>query len=546
MTDLLPFPVLLPLLGAALTLVARRRLRLQRAISIAVLVAQVVVAAILIHVTHTQGPQALWLGAWDEPLGVVLVADRLAALMLLVSSVVCLLVLVYAIGQGVSDGDEEAPLSIYFPTYLVLSAGVSNAFLAGDLFNLFVSFEMLLFASFVLLTLGGSGPRIRAGTTYVIVSVVSSFLFLVAIAAVYAATGTVNLAQLALRLGDIDGTVALVLQLLLLIVFGIKAAVFPMSAWLPDSYPSAPAPVSAVFAGLLTKVGVYAIVRTQTLLFPDSPLEHLLLTVGLLTMVIGILGAVAQSGIKRMLSFTLVSHIGFMLFGVGLASEAGLSAAIVYIAHHITVQTALFLVAGLIERVGGSTLLDRLGGLASASPLLGVLFFVPAMNLAGIPPFSGFVAKTGLIQAGVADGSPMAWALVAGSIVTSLLTLYAIVKAWSAAFWRPLEEEGKGARPEMSTIAEPSLGRLSDAVGYGVVSDRRGASAPPEETYAEPQASTGPGLPRLMVLGAGSVVLVSIGISLVAGPLFDYTDAAAVQLRDGTTYVSTVLPEGVR
>ncbi len=536
MTDLLPFPVLLPLFGAALTLVLRRHKTWQRAISLAVLLAQVVVAAILMVQTHRHGPQALWIGAWDEPLGIVLVADRLAALMLLVSSVVTLFVLLYAIGQGVSDGDEGAPLSIYFPTFLVLSAGVSNAFLAGDLFNLFVSFEMLLFASFVLLTLGGHGARIRAGTTYVIVSMVSSMLFLVAIAATYAATGTVNLAQLALRMPDIDHRAALALQLLLLIVFGIKAAVFPMSAWLPDSYPSAPAPVSAVFAGLLTKVGVYAILRVQTLLFGDSVVDRMIMIAGLVTMIIGILGAVAQSGIKRMLSFTLVSHIGFMLFGIGLMSQAGISAAVFYIAHHITVQTALFLVAGLIERLGGSTVLDRLGGLATTSPLLGVLFFVPAMNLAGIPPFSGFVAKTGLLQAGVADNTPVAWALVVGSIVTSILTLYAVTKAWSAAFWRPKPQE-----PAPVSSRQPVLGRLSDAVGRGVVAVWEDPSVELSE-----QRTQGGGMPRLMVLGAAAVILAGVVLAGFAGQLFAYTDSAAAQLLSPLSYISAVLPPEVR
>ena len=380
--NLLPMPVLLPLLGAALTLVARRHSRAQVAISIAVLAASLAVAATLMWSTHHDGPIALWLGAWSEPLGIALVADRLSALMLLISSFVILVVLVFAIGQGVADGDEDSPLAIYFPTYLVLSAGVSNAFLAGDLFNLFVGFEMLLFASFVLLTLGGSGTRIRAGTTYVIVSMVSSFLFLAAIAATYAAAGTVNLAQLSLRLPDIDPTVSLALQLMLLTVFGIKAAVFPMSAWLPDSYPSAPVPVSAVFAGLLTKVGVYAIVRTQFLLFPDSPLHHLIMIAGLLTMLVGILGAVAQPGIKRMLSFTLVSHIGYMIFGIGLGTVAGLAGAVYYVAHHILVQTTLFLVVGLIERQAGASTLQRLGGLAAASPVLAFVF-VGLLDFAG-------------------------------------------------------------------------------------------------------------------------------------------------------------------
>ena len=538
--NVLTLPVLLPLLGAALTLVARRHRRVQVAVSLAVLAAGVGVAVFLMWRTHLDGPIALWIGAWPEPLGITLVADRLSGLMLLVSSVVILFVLVFAIGQGVADGDEGSPLAIYFPTYLVLSAGVSNAFLAGDLFNLFVSFEMLLFASFVLLTLGGSGTRIRAGTTYVIVSMVSSFLFLVAIAATYAAAGTVNLAQLSLRLPEVDSTVALAFQLMLLTVFGIKAAVFPMSAWLPDSYPSAPVPVSAVFAGLLTKVGVYAIIRTQFLLFPDSPLHTLIMGVGLLTMIVGILGAVAQPGIKRMLSFTLVSHIGYMLFGIGLATEAGLSAAVFYIAHHITVQTALFLITGLIERAGGSTVIDRLGGLAAGAPVLAFLFFVPAMNLAGIPPFSGFVGKVGLIQAGVAEGSAMAWALVIASVVTSLLTLYAIAKTWSYAFWRPRATE---EHPTLEIPAlTPSWGRLSDAIGVSVMAERPSTPISPPSAQVPVRRE----MPPAMFGGATAVVAFSIGLSVFAGPLFTYSDAAAQQMIDRAGYVHAVLPEESR
>ncbi|WP_200946872.1 Na+/H+ antiporter subunit D [Janibacter sp. Soil728] len=540
MANLLPLPVLLPLLGAALTLVARHKPRTQVAISLTVLAASLGVAIALMWGTHDQGPIVLWLGAWTEPLGIALVADRLSALMLLISSFVILVVLVFAIGQGVADGDEDSPLSIYFPTYLVLSAGVSNAFLAGDLFNLFVSFEMLLFASFVLLTLGGSGSRIRAGTTYVIVSMVSSFLFLVAIAGIYAATGTVNMAQLSLRLPDIDPTVSLALQLMLLTVFGIKAAVFPMSAWLPDSYPSAPVPVSAVFAGLLTKVGVYAIVRTQFLLFPESPLHTLLMVAGLLTMLIGILGAVAQPGIKRMLSFTLVSHIGYMLFGIGVASELGLSAAIFYIAHHIIVQTALFLISGLIERVGGSTVINRLGGLAATSPILAILFFVPAMNLAGIPPFSGFIGKVGLVQAGVTDGGAVAWTLVVGSVVTSLLTLYAVAKTWSYAFWRPRAEEGSDQTFEIPMLT-PNFGRLSDAIGAVVAHER---PATPISPPAASQQVDRP-MPPLMLGAASAVVVFSIGLSVFAGPLFSYTDAAAQQMITRDAYVKAVLPQEV-
>ncbi|GAA0798257.1 Na+/H+ antiporter subunit D [Spirilliplanes yamanashiensis] len=498
MTWLVPLPVVMPLLGAALTLLLVRRPRAQRTVSLTVLTATLVVACALLWLATGEGALVVAVGGWG-PLGIVLVADQLAALMCVVSAAVTLCVLVYSIGQGMADGDEETPLSVYHPTYLILTAGVMNAFLSGDLFNLYVGFEILLVASYVLLTLGSTAPRIRAGTTYVVVSLLSSLIFLTAIGLVYAATGTLNLAQLVGRLDALPDGLRLVLQAMLLLAFGIKAAVFPLSAWLPDSYPTAPAPVTAVFAGLLTKVGVYAIIRTETLLFPGGRVADLLMIVALLTMVVGILGAVAQADLKRLLSFTLISHIGYMLFGVGLSTGLGLSSAIFYVVHHIVVQTTLFLAAGLVERRGGSTALDRLGGLARVSPLLAVLFLVPALNLAGIPPFSGFLGKLGLLQAGVETGGPLAWTLVAGGVVTSLLTLYAIARVWNLAFWRT---------PHPSLPA-PGPTRL---------------------------------MPRMMVGSTLALVVFGAGLTLVAGPLFDVSATAAEDLLQRTPYVSAVIP----
>jgi multicomponent Na+:H+ antiporter subunit D len=552
---LLPLPVVLPLLGSGAALMLARWPRAQRTVSVVVLSAVVVVAALLLVEADRNGPQVVWLGGWVD-LGIALVADRLAALMLLVSAIVTLAVLLYSIGQGITDNDREAPVSIYHPTFLTLVAGVSNAFLAGDLFNLFVSFEILLFASYVLLTLGGTAARVRAGTIYVVVNVVSSTLFLIAIATAYSALGTLNLAQIAARVPGIDAGVALVVQLLLLTTFAIKAAVFPLSLWLPDSYPTAPAPVTAVFAGLLTKVGVYAIIRTQTLLFPDSHLSGLLLWAALLTMVVGILGAIAQSDIKRLLSFTLVSHIGYMVFGVGLASEAGLSGAVFYVAHHITIQTALFLVVGLIEHLAGSSALLKLGGLATVYPLLGVLFFVPAMNLAGIPPLSGFLGKVGLLEAGVADGSWLAWLLVAGGTVTSLLTLYAVAKTWALAFWRSPRE----AHDTAQLVARPDSSPDSDVtahrghVHYGPVVFAAGdvreatlvADGPEEDFHQQLEREGGPRPrpPLLMVLPTAGLVAVSLVFTVAAGPIFGYADRAARDLTGRTPYLSAVEEAG--
>jgi multicomponent Na+:H+ antiporter subunit D len=560
---LAPLPVLLPLLGAAGALLVSGHPTYQRTLSTTVLTAVLVVSLVLLFVADAEGASAVSVGGWPVPLGIVLVVDRLSALMLVVASTVALGVLVFAVGQGAADGSEETPLSIFHPTFLVLVAGVSNAFLAGDLFNLYVGFEILLMASYVLLTLGGTAARIRGGITYIVVSLTSSLVFLAAIGLVYAATGTVNMAQLAVRLGELPEGTQVLLQSMLLIAFGIKAAVFPLSAWLPDSYPTAPAPVTAVFAGLLTKVGVYAIIRTQTLLFPGGALDDLLLWAALATMLVGILGAVAQSDLRRMLSFTLVSHIGYMVFGIALGTAAGLAGAIFYVAHHIAIQTTLFLVAGLVERQGGTTSIDKLGGLARRSPLLAVLFFVPAMNLAGIPPLSGFIGKLGLLQAGVADGSAGALALVAGGVVTSLLTLLAVARVWTRAFWRPPTQEPAA---DTAAAAASDAGSRANGVLVGV-----GAGDPdgrPTERRAawqaawrrhERVATAGDGewapaargvralqpLPGVMVAATAAMVAVTVGLTFIAGALYGYTARAADDILERTAYIESVFEDPV-
>lgn len=515
--DLVPLPVLVPLVGAGLALVVRDRTRLQRTVSVATMAVVLVISGILLWGADQVGTLVVQVGGWIPPQGVTLVVDRLSALMVVVAVVVTFGVLLYALGQGRGAMDREsgakddrgstngAPVPIFHPTLLVLLAGVSTTFISGDLFHMYVGFEMLLAASFVLLTLGATGDRVRAGISYVFVSLVSSSIFLIALALVYAATGTVNLAQLSVRLAEIDAGTSLMLQLLLLTGFAVKAAVFPMSGWLPDAYPTAPAPVTAVFAGLLTKVGVYAMIRTQTLLFPGSGLQNLLLWAALLTMLVGILGAVAQDDIKRMLSFTLVSHIGYMVLGIALGSASGLSAAIFYVAHHITIQTTLFLVAGLIERRAGSTSMNKLGGLARLSPVLAVLFLVPAFNLGGIPPFSGFLGKVGLLQAGAQQGGWLVYVLLGGSVVTSLLTLYAISRVWSRVFWRA-----------PSTAAMTGDNRLERRY------ERRFALAPG------------------VVLPTAALVVVGVGLSVVAGPLFGITDRAAADLLQPSGYITAV------
>lgn len=524
-------PVLLPLLGAGLCLAFGRFAAPQRIISIVTLLLVVGSASILLVRADQDGPQKFSVGGWPAEIGISLVADRLSSLLLLISTLVTLCVLLYTIGQGIVEFGRDSPLSVFYPTFLILSAGVSNAFLSADLFNLFVGFEILLASSYVLITLGGTEARVRSGTIYIIVSLASSALFLLALGCVYAATGTVNFAQLAQRIPELPDTVGTLLQLLLLLTFAVKAAVFPLSAWLPDSYPTAPAPVTAVFAGLLTKVGVYAMLRTQTLMFPTHELRTLLLWASILTMVVGILGAVAQSDIKRVLSFTLVSHIGYMLFGIAIASELGYAGAIFYIIHHITVQTTLFLVAGLVEYRSGTTNLDRLGGLARHAPALAVLFFVPAMNLAGIPPFSGFLGKLALLEAGADAGDWLALVGVAAAVATSLLTLYAMAKIWNRAFWQP---DGESESSDTPVPFDPV------ALG-GSLHGRRGVSTATQRGTTWETDTQDERLPLRMALPTLALALITVALTVFAAPLFALAERASDELQQRTPYIEAVL-----
>ncbi|MFD4899051.1 Na+/H+ antiporter subunit D [Streptomyces sp. NPDC058411] len=547
MNALVPLPVLLPLCATGVSLAFGTRLaRFQRFISVAVLTAVLGLSVVLMVAADRQGPLSVHLGDFAPPLGITLVADRLAGLMLTVSSAVTLAVLVYSLGQGMADRDKETPVAVFHPAYLILVAGVSLTFIAGDLVNLYVGFEIMLVASFVLLTLGGTGPRIRAGSTYVIISLFSSMLFLTAIAMTYAATGTANLAQLAVRLPELPLGVQTLVQAMLLTVFAIKAAVFPLAAWLPDSYPTAPAPVTAVFAGLLTKVGIYCMLRTETLLFPGNRLGDLLMALALASMIVGILGAVAQTDLKRLFSFTLISHIGYMVFGIGLATREAYGGAIFYVAHHITVQTSLFLVAGLIERRGGTNELTRLGGMARSAPLLAALFFVPAMNFAGIPPFSGFIGKLGLMRAGVSDGSVWAWILVAGATVTSLLTLYVMAKIWNLAFWRT-EPPGQAAYGTVLEAADDSDDDDPDTGPDRIpgTGDEGIGPAPAGQTLAATlqgrAVTTTIRPPTAMTAATAGAVLLGLAFTVLAGPLAAFTDRSAAELIARSPYVEEVL-----
>lgn len=511
-------PIILPAVAAGL-IALFRGVNLQRFIALGTLAVLTVIAAVMIIVADTHGIQTVQMGGWDAPVGITMVADRLSSIMLFVSSIVLFAVMWYGISQGLRDGDDDDPVAVFLPTYMLLSMGVNLSFLAGDLFNLYVGFEVFLVASYVLLTLGASPQRVRAGIGYVMVSMASSMVFLFALALVYASVGTVNMAQAGIRMEELPNGTRAAIFATFIVAFGIKAAIFPLDAWLPDSYPTAASIVTAVFAGLLTKVGVYAFIRVRSTVFTDGALDSTLMVIALLTMIVGVMGAIAQNDIKRLMSFTLVSHIGYMIFGVALGSVAGLSGAIFYAVHHILVQTSLFLVVGLVERQAGSAQLRRLGSLLYTAPVIALLYLIPALNLGGIPPFSGFLGKVMLIQAGAEDGSWLAWVLIGGAVITSLLTLYAMMNVWSKGFLRD----------------------RADAPEGDVVLARPANLAARDETVSSGDRDDVGRVPTGMLLSTAFLVLASTSITFLAGPISNITDRAAQSAQDLSIYRSAVL-----
>jgi multicomponent Na+:H+ antiporter subunit D len=504
---LLVLPIIIPLATAAICYLTWQWRRVQRFVGIVGAIALFAAGSALLAVVWKSGIQSVQMGGWPAPYGITFVADLLSALMVALNGLMGLAVTVYSL-SSMDPGRESHG---YYPLFHILLMGVSGAFLTGDIFNLYVWFEVLLIASFVLMSLGGERAQIEGGLKYVTLNLVSSALFLAALGILYGEAGTLNMADLAVTLRE-SGQTGLVdtLAVLFLVAFGIKAAIFPLFFWLPASYHTPPAAVSAIFSGLLTKVGVYALIRVFTMLFVrDVEYTHsLILWTAGLTMVIGILGAVIQDDVRRLLSFNIVSHIGYMIMGLGLFSPLGLAGSIFYIVHHIVVITNLFLISGLILHLRGSCNLTRLGGLYVARPALAFLFMIPALSLAGIPPLSGFFPKLALVRAGLE--SEQYW-LVAAALAVGLLTLYSVIKVWNEAFWRA----DPGTSEELS-LEGPRAG--------------------------EPEATNTPLWGHLAPICVLALITVLLGLG--AEPVFDLATRAAEQLLNPEAYIQTVLGGG--
>lgn len=389
MSSLLPFLVVLPLVAAAVSVALARAPKVQRTVAVITIGATVVLALIVLVSVDRDGPLRMNLGGWPGRIAITMVADRLATVMLVLGAVMLLVVLVYALGQS----GEGARSPWYVPAYLVLAAGISAAFLAGDLFNLFVAFEVMLIASYALLTLEADDWDVKHAFAYVAINLFGRALFICACGLAYSIFGTLDFAEIALRATPLAGELrAHLLALLFLAVFGIKAGLFPLYYWLPNSYPTLPIPTAALFAGMLTKVGVYVLRRIFGTVLPHSlTFVHTLLAwLAGLTMVLAVMGAISRPFIGGILSFHILSQIGFMALAIGLFTPLSLAACILYIIHHIVVKSSLFLIGGTALRLNGTDDLDHMGNLWRRTPWLGALFLLQALSLAGLPPLSGF------------------------------------------------------------------------------------------------------------------------------------------------------------
>ncbi len=498
----LVLPLLIPLLAGTLSLAAWRWRGLQRAIAVIGTAALLASGIWLLVEVWRHGIRVLQVGGWPAPFGISLVADLLGALMVVVAGLIGLAVALYSLATT-GRGHEAFG---YFPLMHLLLTGVVGAFLTGDIFNLYVWFEVMLVASFALLTLGGERAQMEGAIKYVTLNLLSSVIFLIAVGLLYGLVGSLNMAHVAQRVATLEGGPVAALALMFLVAFGIKAAAFPLFFWLPASYHTPPVAVSALFAGLLTKVGVYALYRVFTLIFPlgGGHAQPILLWGAGLTMLTGVMGAMVQFELRRILSFHIVSQIGYMLLGLALFTPLALLAGVFYIVHHIIVKANLFLVGGIVHRRQGSYRLERLGGLYRRSPWLAVLFLVPALSLAGMPPLSGFFAKLLIIRAGL---EAEAYVATAVAVLVGLMTLYSMLKIWAQAFWKAPPEASEDARAEASS----------------------------------PDAELGRGERWLMLAPAAGLALCTLWIGLQPGTLYALAEVAAGQLLSPERYIEAVL-----
>ena len=493
MNNLVILPILIPLITATLLLLIPKKVQLQKVISVISLSLTTIASLALVQVVYKKGIQTHELGNWQPPFGIVLVADLFASLLALTGIVVSFACILFSFRA--MDKDRENYFFYAFCQFLI--TGVMGAFLTGDLFNLFVFFEVMLMSSYALIVIGGTRIQLRESLKYILVNIISSALFVIALAYLYGLVGTLNMADVSNKIAQSGQTgIVTVVAVLFLIVFGLKGGLFPLYFWLPGSYQAPPYAITALFGALLTKVGVYAIYRIFSLIFYHEPhITHTIIAIlAGITILIGAIGAIAYWDVKQILIFNIVTAVGVIIYGVAIATETGYAGSIYYLIHDMVIKGALFLFAGVMFTITGTDRIKQMGGLIKRHPLLGWMFFTSCLALAGIPPLSGFLGKVLLVQGGLDQGH---YVFVGIMLFSSLLVLYSVMKIFLNSFFKK----------EVLSASEEK-GSTQGLVYPGVI-----------------------------------LIALSVFLGLGAEFVYPYVFAAAETLMDPSTYIQAVLKE---
>ncbi|GAM15545.1 Na+/H+ antiporter subunit D [Mesobacillus selenatarsenatis] len=484
MNNLIILPILIPLITGVVLIFFTKNIMAQRWISAISALLTIIASFMLAHQVYRNGIQTMDLSNWEAPYGITLVSDMLSALLVLTTSIIAFAALFYSF-KSIGEARERF---FYYPVVNFLIVGVNGAFTTGDIFNLFVFFEVMLMSSYVLIVLGGTKIQLRESIKYILVNVISSALFVIAVAYLYSVVGTLNMAHISVRLSEIGSAgIITVIAVLFLIVFGLKGAIFPLYFWLPGSYYAPPAPVMALFGALLTKVGVYSITRTYTLFFyHDVGYTHQLLqTLAVMTIIAGVIGALAYTDIKKIIIYNIIVAVGVILFGVSILTPESLTGSIFYLIHDMNIKATLFLLIGIIIVITGTSDLEKISGLINRYPALGWTFFIATAALAGIPPLSGFAGKLMVVRSGFETENYIGAFVV---LMSSLLVLFSVMRIFIRGFWgtpRAYKNEERApvkwllVAPAILTVFAVLYGFGTEAI-YPVISTAAETLANPE------------------------------------------------------------------
>jgi multicomponent Na+:H+ antiporter subunit D len=469
MTNLIILPILIPLFTGVILIFLNKRITAQRVVATVSSIITMIAAGFIVQNVRTDGIQSLNVSSWEAPFGITLVSDMFSALLVLTTSLIAFVCLIYSF----KSIGEEREKYYYYAVFNFLLVGVNGAFTTGDIFNLFVFFEVMLMSSYVLLVLGGTKIQLRESIKYLLVNVISSALFVIAVAYLYSVVGTLNMAHISSRINEISVNgmpgILTVIAVLFLIVFGLKGAIFPLYFWMPGSYFAPPAPVLALFGALLTKVGVYSITRTYTLFFyHDIDAFGILSILAILSIVFGVIGAIAYWDIKNIIIYNIIIAVGVILFGVSVLNTASISGAVYYLIHDMIIKAALFLLIGIVISITGTSNLRNMSGLITRYPGLGWTFFIAALALAGIPPLSGFVGKLLIVQGGF-EGESFIGGFI--TLMSSLLVLFSVMKIFINGFWgKDRTYRGEEKAPVKQLLIAPVVLVVISAL-YGIGSE---------------------------------------------------------------------------